>query len=201
VRHEGWVHKRGDWRNPTFQRRWFVLEGGVLRYFKAKEDENSPDKAQACLSLREMVVEADAGSEAGPDGKVWCFAFTPGDVQGNEGHHRRILCGCQSESERDAWASALIAACDLSSPLLKDGGMRRGSTIAPGEGDDLRYAAFNILTSPDGINGGRIFCLRVESEEERDEWIEGLLAQVRRLDSRSRGGGGSGGSGGWRQRV
>ena len=35
---EGWVHKRGNWQNPTFQQRWMTLASDgrqyLLRYYK-----------------------------------------------------------------------------------------------------------------------------------------------------------------------
>ena len=42
---EGWMYKQGDWRNPAFKRRWFLLKehencamGWKLTYFKAQDD-------------------------------------------------------------------------------------------------------------------------------------------------------------------
>lgn len=172
---EGWCFKRGDWRNPTYQKRWFVLKGDTLWYFKSKQDAESTDNASGSLCVRDMLVEADAGVHSGPEGSLLCFALTPADVAENEGHVRRILCGCVSAEERDAWSTALSAARDA---ISGSRATRWRNATEAFEADDQRYAAFNILTMAGGINGGRTFCLRVESEEERDEWISGLLAQV-----------------------
>ena len=42
---EGFVWKQGDWRNPTYKKRWMVLRketvGSVLAYYRSKEDSDS----------------------------------------------------------------------------------------------------------------------------------------------------------------
>ena len=127
---EGWVHKRGDWRNPTFKRRWFVLkehenpgQGWVLRYYKSLDDGDGSLLPQGSLSVAGMLVQSNAGRS----GKVFfvfssgvqmregqrksltrafckqmpCFAMTPA-VENANGHHvRRILCACDSSEEHE----------------------------------------------------------------------------------------------------
>ena len=95
---EGWVWKRGNLLNSQYQKRWFLLRGGVLRYFKSKEEAaSSRAEAQGTLSVARMHVEGDTGTDQGPEGPLAGFAITPAAVAENRGHVRRIQCGvsCQ----------------------------------------------------------------------------------------------------------
>jgi len=121
----GWMYKQGDWLNPVLQKRWVVLQDGLLTYFKSDLDQDTPHAAQGSLRVAGMIVEPDVGdadtpaegfqmqSDAGttlvPCGQVWCFAMTPADLPENAGHVRRILCALHSMQDRDRWAAALAA--------------------------------------------------------------------------------------------
>ena len=95
---EGWVWKRGNWLNAKYQKRWFSLRGGVLRYFKSDEEAASTRaEAQGTLSVARMHVEDDTGTDQGPEGPLAGFAITPAAVAKNRGHVRRIQCGVSSE--------------------------------------------------------------------------------------------------------
>ena len=114
---QGWVWKQGGLLGRSYQKRWFILQGGNLQYFKSKEV-TSLEAARASLSVHGMLVERGAPSaEAAVPGQVsalYCFALTPCDLKENKGHVRRMLCGCASESERDEWCAAIAAAGGLS---------------------------------------------------------------------------------------
>ena len=144
-----------------------------MTYWLSKEDSQSEDNALGSLSVRGMRVEGDVGREEGPEGALFCFAITPAAVDANQGHIRRIVCGCQTQHQQSLWSLALTAA--------RDETMKIQEKIMESEAvldDDKLYATFNILTAKGGLNGGRTFCFRVENEEKREEWISGLQEQV-----------------------
>ena len=88
----GWVWKRGDWRNPSYKKRWFVLfEDGALDYFSSPHDPKT-DRLGS-LHCRRMHVEEDAGSNLQG---MHRFAIKGKDT-------RRIVLACPSLSERALW--------------------------------------------------------------------------------------------------
>ena len=115
---EGWVYKRGDWRNPSYKKRWFVLRahpdvrmGKQLSYWKSKDAADAREPANGSLVVEGMHVEAETETGTGGSAQLLHgFAFTP--QTGNENGHsiRRILCACETSEERDRWAEVLSAA-------------------------------------------------------------------------------------------
>ena len=88
----GWVWKRGDWRNPSYKKRWFVLfEDGALDYFSSPNDPKT-DRLGS-LHCRRMHVEEDAGSNLQG---MHRFAITGKGT-------RRLVLACPSLSERALW--------------------------------------------------------------------------------------------------
>ena len=77
---EGWVYKRGNWMNPSFKKRWFVMhedqdgKGVQISYYKS---DKPADRARplGCLSLDGMKIEVHAGE--GMDCKLFSFSLTP----------------------------------------------------------------------------------------------------------------------------
>lgn len=106
---EGFVYKRGDWRNPSYKKRYMILTSNVVTYYKTKEDRQADNAPCGKFSSESLNVECDTGRCDGPDGLMACFAMTPANIPFNKGHVRRILCGCDSLSERQKWTDALTA--------------------------------------------------------------------------------------------
>jgi hypothetical protein len=107
---EGWVWlKQGNWTNARYQKRWFVLQGGLLRYYESDADASSGRRVQGDLLLCGALVEGDTGSDQGPDGPLASFAITPAAVAKNRGQVCRLQCGCTNEKERDRWVGEIEA--------------------------------------------------------------------------------------------
>jgi hypothetical protein len=106
---EGWVHKKGDWRNPTFQRRWFSLRehhdklrGMVLYYFAKEEDAKDLMRCKGSLVCTGMTIEENLGMM----NDLHCFAMTSTEGTSN----RRMVCGCETAHDRHRWTSVLTSA-------------------------------------------------------------------------------------------
>ena len=119
VEYEGWVWKQGGWpRIRPFEKRWFVLSWGArhgytLAYYASQEDAAQGGRAKGSLIVADLKVEPDAEppTDFGPadDVKAY-FAIEPSQVPENEGHVRRIVCGCERPSEKKRWVECLAAA-------------------------------------------------------------------------------------------
>ena len=82
----------------AWQRRYFVLSGGELRYYKTeKAAHTSNGEALKAISL-EQVVSASVNPRH-PDSLVIDL-----------GQERRVKLQAASEAERDAWVAAVLAA-------------------------------------------------------------------------------------------
>jgi hypothetical protein len=164
VMHAGWVYKRGDWTNPAFKKRWFVLRGGqrpTLSYYKTREDSDAHQPPRGHVLVDGMEVASDTGSDDGPEGKVECFAISAASGPDNGGTARRILCACDSKEERAAWTRALLtaaASCDnpdeaTTVPRL----IKQPSFIDPGLREAWASSAWSIPSSDsvsDGVHDG-----------------------------------------------
>ena len=112
---EGWVYKQGDWRNPAFQKRWFVLRqhqdrerGMILTYFTSKDSATTDSfSSKGSLICQGMTVENIGEIRSSTLGKALeCFAITS-----REGISiRRMVCGCETRRERRQWVNSLVAA-------------------------------------------------------------------------------------------
>ena len=139
VMRAGWVYKRGDWSNPAFKKRWFVLRGGrrpMLAYYKRREDPDDHRPAKGYILVEGMKVAADTGSADGPEGQVECFAISAAGSDNDGSARRRILCACESQDEREAWTRELrtaAASCD------------KPDEVARPKGGDLKQSSFGDL--------------------------------------------------------
>ena len=96
VSHRGRVRKRGH-VNPAFQSRFFVLAGGLLKYYKT---DDISQKEQGLLNCAGMTVEATAPTEEHPG-----FEFSVADVSG-----KTMVCSVPTSEERQTWISKLESA-------------------------------------------------------------------------------------------
>ena len=149
----GWVWKRGAW-NRAWKKRWFVLEGGVLSYYKSEMSEET----QASLSLEGLKIEPACGEADGPDGPLLCFAMTPSDDPVNRPHVRRILCGCESMDDREMWIKGLQDGASLEEEFDSS---EHGSGV---------HTQLLIKTMADGYNQGISACFRMLEPEHLREW-------------------------------
>ena len=107
---EGWVYKQGDWRNPSFKKRWFLLTQQaehphlpVLYYFKSRQDSHDAALSSGALQCAGLLFEPDVGVEnSAQSGPLHCFAMTSAAGSAST-TTRRIVCGCLSASERFRW--------------------------------------------------------------------------------------------------
>ena len=113
--YEGLVYKKGDLRNPAFQKRWFVLReqrvkgkgrGMILEYFKSAALSSDVSRSQGSLVCLNMTVEEDTGvlnNHYTHGQSLYCFAI-------KQSNTRRMVCGCESAHEREIWTQ-LLRAC------------------------------------------------------------------------------------------
>ena len=135
VVHAGWVYKRGG-VHPTMKKRWFVLRGGehpILMYFKSKADADAQRPPTGSLDVAGVLVEADTGSALGADGQVYCFAIYPAEDD-TDGYVRRLLCGCNSSSERAQWTKVLTDAASGKSFANFPGAVKGPNRVMPRTG-------------------------------------------------------------------
>jgi hypothetical protein len=109
VGHEGVVHKRGQVNN-AFQKRYFVLSAGVLRYYKSYEDYNTQAPEKGSLQCKGMSVYFDRHHTG--------FEFILTDAGG-----KRVVCKVDTHGDREVWvdklkAAALEAQGDQQSPAF-----------------------------------------------------------------------------------
>ena len=126
VRCKGWLYKRGSWLHNSFKRRWFVLRGQSLLYYKSEEAFLGQGAPAGCVDVADIEVEADVGTDDDKGAHVFCFAITHAQ-DSIAGHHRhsysqfdrRIVCACVTAEERCSWVHELQqAAVEASSASL-----------------------------------------------------------------------------------
>jgi cortexillin 1/2 len=89
---QGWLTKKGQ-RNHTWKKRWFVLRGDVLSYYKSDED---GAEAKGSISLSSCSVGPEK-PEA--DARQWLLKIV---VDG-----RKLVLDAETKKERDRWLSVL----------------------------------------------------------------------------------------------
>ncbi|KAI9322392.1 hypothetical protein BX666DRAFT_609843 [Dichotomocladium elegans] len=103
--HEGWLHKQGD-RYKTWNKRWFVLKGSNLFYFKSPKDV----RMKGIINLRGYRVVVD---EAIHNNK-YCFKV-------QHDRERTFCFYTDSEESMRKWVNVLMKttiARDISSPVV-----------------------------------------------------------------------------------
>ena len=104
----GWLWKEGDFTG--FQRRFFILEGAYVRYFKTDPQGDGTVEPSGAIALRGAVV-ADVPSPKRP------FSFTVQLEKKNEHLRSEFVLAADAESIKQAWMSKLGAAIDALAPL------------------------------------------------------------------------------------
>lgn len=94
---EGWLHKQGD-RYKTWNKRWFVLKGANLFYFKSPRD----IRMKGIINLRGYRVISDDSIMAGK----WCFKT-------QHERERTFFFYCDTEEAMREWVKALMKATIL----------------------------------------------------------------------------------------
>ena len=86
---KGWLYK---WTNyiKGYQKRWFILENGLLHYYKNKAD--IAKKSKRCISLHKGHIFTEEG-----------YNFVVSNAGGSQIYHLRAT----SEEERRKWVTAL----------------------------------------------------------------------------------------------
>ena len=107
---EGWLTKQGG-RRKNWKRRYFILTGGCLYYFKNKEDSEPcgivpltslsvrevPNKKNFCFEIYNPFDGTIKACKTAPDGTVV------------EGRHSVYLISAATAEERDVWIDAIRA--------------------------------------------------------------------------------------------
>jgi len=135
--HEGWMTKQGG-SVKSWKKRWFVLKGSQLFYFKTKKDTDLTGVVE--LTKESFVRREDKK-------KKYCFAV---------GTQKRIFYMYpDTQVEQDNWIKVLSQVVDkLKNPggTRSDGGavrpMQTGSTQSSGMGGTT------VMQSPSGSSGG-----------------------------------------------
>jgi hypothetical protein len=109
---------QGDWKDPTFKKRYFILrrrgsksqrvgsdaadEGAELTWYRSQEDAGLGSPARGSLDVANMKIEDEAGihtvrplNPLEPRISIACFALLPANIPANQAHLRRIVCGGQ----------------------------------------------------------------------------------------------------------
>jgi hypothetical protein len=94
---EGWLHKQGD-KYKTWNKRWFVLKGTNLFYFKSPRD----IRMKGIINLRGYRVISDDSIMTGK----WCFKT-------QHERERTFFFYCDTEDAMREWVKALMKATIL----------------------------------------------------------------------------------------
>jgi hypothetical protein len=104
----GWVHTRGGWMSPTFQKKWMTLSAeGVLKYYETQADAASM-REQGSLNCSGMLIREDAGRSM--SGRLFCFVLTlESTMKHRHGSSsiQHMVLGCEQEKQRADWVSNL----------------------------------------------------------------------------------------------
>ncbi|CAO3600571.1 unnamed protein product [Absidia cylindrospora] len=103
--HEGWLHKQGD-RYKTWNKRWFVLKGTNLFYFKSPKDV----RMKGIINLRGYRVIVDEAIHS----NKYCF-------KAQHEHERTFFFYTDTKENMKLWLQALMKATimrDFTSPVM-----------------------------------------------------------------------------------
>lgn len=104
----GWLWKEGDFTG--FQRRFFILEGAYVKYFKTDPEGDTTVEPSGAIALRGALV-ADVPNSKRP------FSFKVQLEKKNEHLRSDYILAADAESIMQAWISKLRAAIDALAPL------------------------------------------------------------------------------------
>jgi len=165
----GWIWKKGDWRNPYFQRRWGVLQEGKLAYYKSEEDAREKKKARGEIAVAGMRIQRDTGSDLSPAGDpLALFSITPTNTAENRGHVRTIVLGAESQELRARWVDALA---DADAAMGK--GLLKGSRSSFSLKEQPEWVhTFIVRPVEHGVNSGRPVILRAADLNDMHDWLD-----------------------------
>ncbi len=116
----GWLYKKGSMMNTAYQKRYFVLQGGMFAWYSnCTEQMNEQDKLKqqnGWVSCCGLEIETDTGENG--KGRA-CFTFT---IKARSGSTtRRIQLACENASERLEWVRTLeqLQSVQLALPSTK----------------------------------------------------------------------------------
>jgi hypothetical protein len=137
---EGWVYKRGNWMNPSFKKRWFVMhedrdgKGVQISYYKS---DRPADRVHplGCLSLEGMKAEVHA--DTGKKSRRFSFSLTPSVKNTNGNKTRTMVCAVETFEERRKWTEKLATsrakmAAPVSAELSKSTTSSQGKNVCEG---------------------------------------------------------------------
>ena len=96
----GWLYKKGGMMNAAYQRRYFVLQDGVLAWYSSEQ--TSEDKQQQNGWISCCGLEIETGTGENDKGRA---CFTTKALSGST--TRRIELACDNASDRREWVLAL----------------------------------------------------------------------------------------------
>jgi hypothetical protein len=156
-----------------------ILRSNVVTYYKTKPDMQAENMPAGSFMTDGMRLEADTGRCEGPDGLMASFAITPANITANQGHVRRIVCGCDSLEERQRWTDSLT--------LASKGLRLQGSTNARGHNESAMIrelpAQRKLRTLSSDASSNRILVTEMAGGEQGGQ--QGVDSFVRPLAMRS----------------
>ena len=101
-----WLHKKGGMMNTAYQKRYFVLQGGMLTWYSSCAEQMSEEsklkQQNGWVSCCGLEIETDTGENG--KGRA-CFTFT---IKARSGSTtRRIQLACENAAERLEWVRTL----------------------------------------------------------------------------------------------
>jgi hypothetical protein len=140
---EGWLSKRGS-RNKIWKKRYFVLQDGVMSYFKTQEDHQAHGErsGQFVVKSSRVIIFARRGKEhCAEDGEMEgragaIFGVTPHMNEVAE-QRRQYILKCETEVERKMWVDNLlghgaVSDGEVHETITHPDALREGMLAVPG---------------------------------------------------------------------
>ena len=109
----GWLYKKGGMMNAAYQKRYFVLQNGVLAWYSLEQTNDKIKQSNGWISCCGLAIETDTGENH--KGRA-CFSAKA--VSGST--TRKIEFACDTASDRHEWVLALkqLQPVQLPSPKM-----------------------------------------------------------------------------------
>lgn len=108
----GWLYKKGGMMNAAYQKRYFVLQNGVLAWYSSEQTSETTKLQNGWISCCGLAIETDTGENH--KGRA---CFTAKALSGST--TRRIELACDTASERREWVLALQQLQPVQLPVPK----------------------------------------------------------------------------------
>ncbi|ORY99848.1 hypothetical protein BCR43DRAFT_521070 [Syncephalastrum racemosum] len=172
--HEGWLHKQSE-RYKTWNKRWFVLKGSNLFYFKSPKDV----RMKGIINLRGYRIVVDESIHSGK------YSF-----KAQHDRERTFYFYCDTEDAMRAWIKVLIKttiARDISTPVISSNPV---ATVSLDAARKMRprppsMIMYNRPPTTLGLPGDPKISL-LEEEEEEDEPVRSRTRSLYSTSSSSR---------------